>query len=506
MDELSYAVFSLPRLCLAIFPARRPRSTARAALALVVFLLAASPLCGAAPPALPERIAAAVADYETKQKGVVGVSVVDLRTGKTVMGQRDGERFVPASNQKLLTGALALARLGGDFKFVTAAYLVNGDLWVVGSGDPTFGDPVLAKENKQSIYAELDRWAASIKKASAEGIAGNLIVCACFDPNQRSPLEGFRHPAWPKRQHDKWYCAPAAGLNFHDNCFGVTFANTAGKITPVLTPASSLIQIVNKTKVAKRHLWWLSSSADDSVVTFRGTVKTASPYPLPVAVNNPPLLFGRVLADRLDRAKVALKGGVVLKRLCPLSAPELRRPVCRTLTPLAAAMRRMNKDSLNMVAECVFLRAGDGTWRGSARIMTETLARSYGLDPGSFTVSDGGGLSQENRVSPAAMSRLLAAVAKRKDAAVFLQSLSVSGTDGTLRKRLTDKAYRGRIRAKSGYVLGACALSGYVLSKEDRPAMAFSILVNRVPPGKAWVVKQLQDAICCMLVDSLGGR
>ena len=56
---------------------------------------------------------------------------------------------------------------------------------------------------------------------------------------------------------------------------------------------------------------------------------------------------------------------------------------------------------------------------------------------------------------------------------------------------------------QTGYVLGVSCLSGYALDPAGRPAVAFSILANSVPPGKAWKTKQLQDTICRLIVDDL---
>ncbi|HUS48288.1 MAG TPA: D-alanyl-D-alanine carboxypeptidase/D-alanyl-D-alanine-endopeptidase, partial [Phycisphaerae bacterium] len=176
-----------------------------------------------------------------------------------------------------------------------------------------------------------------------------------------------------------------------------------------------------------------------------------------------------------------------------------------TAAPLAAVLERANKRSLNMAAECMLLRAGDGTWRRSAKMMAETLVKTYGLEEKDLAVSDGCGLSRKNRVAPAALTRILAAIAGGKDAAVLIKSLPVAGVDGTMNRRLTEAKYRGRVAAKTGYILGVSTLSGYVLDKEGKCVAAFSILANDVPAGKAWQAKDLQDAICRALVDWADG-
>jgi D-alanyl-D-alanine carboxypeptidase/D-alanyl-D-alanine-endopeptidase (penicillin-binding protein 4) len=162
-------------------------------------------------------------------------------------------------------------------------------------------------------------------------------------------------------------------------------------------------------------------------------------------------------------------------------------------------MKRANRDSLNMAAECFLLRAGDGTWAGSARVMEKTLTKAFKLSADSLVVSDGSGLARKNRVSPATMTKLLAGIAGRKDASVLTDTLARAGIDGTLQKRMTGPPCRGRIIGKTGYILRVSCLSGYVLDKTGKPALAFSIMANDMP-GRVAPAKALQDSICAMLV------
>jgi len=236
-------------------------------------------------------------------------------------------------------------------------------------------------------------------------------------------------------------------------------------------------------------------------VELRGTVKASTRDPLSVAADHPPLLLGRVFAARLRRAGVALAGGVRVIEDLP-GGPAGRTALARTRTPLPTALARANKRSLNMAAECLFLRAGDGAWSGSARIMSQTLAEHFGLKAAGLVVRDGGGLSRKNRVTAGGLTKVLVALAKRKDAAVFLASLPVAGVDGTLRRRMTKGPCRGRIRAKTGYIAGVSCLSGYALDPAGKPAMAFAILVNNLRGG-SHPAKKLQDDLCRLLVDSL---
>lgn len=457
-------------------------------------------------PSLQERFEAEVGRYHQEAKAaLVGVCVVDLASGKTLVAINDHDRFKPASNQKLVTTAFSLARLGGSFQFTTEAYLDGNDLWVFGSGDPTFGDPVVAADANSTIYVELDRWAQAIKKACPGGIAGNIIVSPTFTRNQAQPQEGFRHSDWPKEQYHDWYEAPVCGLNFNNNCVDVGFrASKGGEVVPEVSPSSRFMTVINQVKVETKteKPWGLQLSQDDAVMTLKGEVGKNGCDPVFVAVNQPALLFGRVLADRLVAAGVRFGGTVVPADPAAAAKLKLAAPVARTEEPLAEVLRRANKRSLNMAAECVFLRAGDGTWAGSAKAMTETLTKTYGLSDDDFVISDGSGMSRQNGIAPAAIAKLLTALAASPNATIVADSLPISGEDGTLKKRMHTPPYAGRVLGKTGWITGVSCLSGYVLDKEKKPAVVFSILCNKVPAP----AKPLQDRLCEILVDWLDAK
>ena len=450
------------------------------------------------PPSLQDKAAALVSAYEKRDKAVVGAAVTDLRSGRQVVGIRHGELFAPASNQKLLTSAFALLRLGRGFAFTPGVYLLKGKhLVVAGDWDPTLGDPRLAASAGKTIYAELDRWAGAVKAATGGRLAGDIIVLT--DGRQ----ESFRHPDWPASQHSRWYAAPVGMGNFNNNCFDVTFRVVDKRPAVVLSPRSRYIAVVNRLRLSGKHLWSLRVAADGSEVTLSGTISQATTDPLSVATDHPPLLLARTLADRLVGAGVKFSGKIYAadSRQVDLGGAAV---LAAGRTPLATALARANKRSLNMTAECIFLRAGDGTWRGSAAAMRAGLCEAFGLAGTQLVVRDGSGLSRKNRVAPAAVTRLLAGAAKRDWAGVLLASLPVSGRDGTMASRLARSPYRGRVLAKTGSIGGVRCLSGYVLDAAGRPALALSVLCGGVRSSAA--AKALQDDICRLLVDSLAEK
>src|SRR6476646_6521031 len=77
-----------------------------------------------------------------------GVLIVNPRTGDTLYSKNAGKLFMPASNMKIITSAAALTLLGPDFRYRTTFAtdgevrdsLLDGNLLVIGRGDPTISD------------------------------------------------------------------------------------------------------------------------------------------------------------------------------------------------------------------------------------------------------------------------------------------------------------------------------------------------------------------------------
>src|SRR5258708_7972693 len=95
----------------------------------------ALPSCWAAD--LEHRIAAAL-ENKPAAFGTAGIRVADAATGASLYALNEDRLFLPASNLKLFTAALAIERLGPDYRFRTRVLLEpSGDLVLLGSGDPT---------------------------------------------------------------------------------------------------------------------------------------------------------------------------------------------------------------------------------------------------------------------------------------------------------------------------------------------------------------------------------
>ncbi len=471
---------------------RRLSKSGLGLLAIAIVCLGSAPAAarGELEKPLASELQSLVDTYSSKSSGRVGLAVCDLATGRQIAAVESDTPMIPASCQKVVTSAVALRRLGSDFQFTTSVYLRGPDIVVVGDFDPILGDPYLADVSGESIYQQLDLWAA----AAAEALAG----AKCNDLLLVSPgSSAGRHPDWPAAQHARWYSAPVTGLNFHSNCLDVTFGIENGSAVATVSPASRFMDVDSRVKVGSKHVWSLRTDDSEAEVVLTGSISKPARDPFSIAIDDPAMLLGRVFADRLEKTGVGISRSV---RIIGPDQIDLKsaRLISQTRNPLPAVMNRANKRSLNLAAEAMGLRSGDGSWHGSAEIASKVLSGVYGLDRSEFTIRDGGGLSKENRITPSAMCKLLG---KLSSESVFVDSLAVSGVDGTMRKRLASASYRGRVIAKTGSLANVSALAGYVLDSDGKPAMAFAIFVNDIRPGKKWLAKDFQDALCRLLVD-----
>ena len=115
-----------------------------------------------------------------------------------------------------------------------------------------------------------------------------------------------------------------------------------------------------------------------------------------------------------------------------------------------------------------------------------------------MVAADGSGLSRDNRASAAQLVQVLRRMyLDTKVGHLFIESMSLNATDGTLRKRMKD--IPARVRAKTGYLKGIRSLSGYVMAGEDR-WYAFSVIFNNIPGGTA-PYNRIHDNICRALIE-----
>ena len=165
---------------------------------------------------------------------------------------------------------------------------------------------------------------------------------------------------------------------------------------------------------------------------------------------------------------------------------------------LAVILRGMDFESDNFTAELVLKQlgavvAGHGTTADGAAVVRSILV-AHAIPLANVKIADGSGLSALDRMTPKTLVTILQrSWADREIRSVLLGILPVSGRDGTLEDRMTRPPARGNVRAKTGTLDNASALSGYV-----RERYAFAILVN-APRLSSYAAHLAQDRFATVL-------
>src|SRR5271165_2108073 len=132
-------------------------------------------------------------------KGEWGILVVDAATGQTLFEKNADSFFVPASNMKLFTTALALDKLGPDYRFRTTLEtngkledgLVQGDVILVGRGDPNLSNRKFPYDTKEEFDGPPERVLSELADQLVIGgvsqISGDIVGDDSYFPRERYP-------------------------------------------------------------------------------------------------------------------------------------------------------------------------------------------------------------------------------------------------------------------------------------------------------------------------------
>ncbi|MFW6335833.1 MAG: D-alanyl-D-alanine carboxypeptidase, partial [Phycisphaeraceae bacterium] len=103
-------------------------------------------------------------------------------------------------------------------------------------------------------------------------------------------------------------------------------------------------------------------------------------------------------------------------------------------------------------------------------------------------------------------AQLAAETADEDVAEAFLSSLAVGGENGTLKRRFRTFDRNTDVLAKSGYLRGVSALSGYIVrpgEQRDGHHIAFAMLFNGFePPISNSTLKKLQEEFLTLIEDA----
>ncbi|MCE1203162.1 MAG: D-alanyl-D-alanine carboxypeptidase [Holophagaceae bacterium] len=160
-------------------------------------------------------------------------------------------------------------------------------------------------------------------------------------------------------------------------------------------------------------------------------------------------------------------------------APELppRKLLGWTSPPLRAMVQDINKWSNNFMIEMLVRKYGAGSWPRGVKRIQAFYHTAFDLGPEAIQITDGSGLSKENRLSARTLAIILrGAYHDFEVGPEFVSSLKVIGGEPWKLKK-KDANLTRRIRVKTGHLDRVVSLAGY-LQTLDGQVRVFAILLN----------------------------
>lgn len=444
----------------------------------------------------------------------LGILIVDPERADTLYSRNAGKLFMPASNQKILTGAVALSRLGPEFRFSTSVFadgpvvegVLQGNLRFEGMGDPSISDR-MATDAMQPLRAMAD----SLVRRGIGRVTGALVSGADVFSDAS---HGF---GWSWDDLDNAYSAGVDELFFNEGFMRLDIVAGPAEGTPVrvnVRPVHSFPRVVvlartvaPRTAGDTRRRWLVRNDASAAgTIVIEGEVPAGDSASVTFSYRDQTRAFLEAVREALTERGIQVDSGVSAARFTvPDSTPALE-PAGTLLfsmasPPLREILHAFEKPSQNQIGEVLLKtlgRAGTGAGRADsgARVVRDQLI-AWGARPDGFVIRDGSGLSRHNVVTPETIVLVLDVMRRSGQARIFMDALPVAGVDGTLRGRMRGTPAQGNLRAKTGTLDMVRSLSGYVTTPDGR-TLIFSMLANnfRVPNRD---VEEVQDAIGVML-------
>jgi D-alanyl-D-alanine carboxypeptidase/D-alanyl-D-alanine-endopeptidase (penicillin-binding protein 4) len=413
------------------------------------------------------------ADLQTKYASS-SLLVLDANTGKTLFAKNENMGLATASTLKTITAATAFTLLGKDFQYQTslgysgsigADGTLKGNLIIVGSGDPTLGSP--RYQNKEK--AVMDQWVQAIHAAGIKRIEGMVIGDDRIFGTQTTP-EG-----WSWQDLGNYYGAGTSGLSWRENQFDINLrpgpaVNTEAK-TLSTVPEMPYLKLVSELKTGASGTGdraYVFLPPYSNIAYLRGTWGIGiRKNGISAALPDPAFDCAYRLQDTLKRLGLTAGKPASTTRLMALNGeaiPVLTKNLSTISSPpLTELVYWFLKKSINLYGETLLktmaLKSGKMASTADGARTVISFWADKGIDRNAMNIIDGSGLSPANRITTAAMGRILYMAQQEPWFADYYQAFP---------------EYNG-MKIKSGTINDVSAFAGYYT---DKAGNKYIVVIN----------------------------
>ncbi len=373
--------------------------------------------------------------------GVTGYIVAEVATGQVLEQENAQAMLPPASVAKAITALYALERLGPTYRYLTQVMAVgqltggrlNGDLVLVGGGDPTLDSD------------KLGDLVAALARSGLREVSGRFLAYA-------GALPSF-HRITEDQPVQVGYNPGLSGLALNFNRVNFEWAKGGASVAmnargERYVPSVKMARMAVVERQAPLYAYRMAAGTEDWSVA-RGALGKAGSRWLPVRQ------VAHYVAEVFQTLCAAQGIRLPAPQVVQVMPQGVRVLVERASDDLAIVLRQMLRFSTNITAEAVGLTASRaGSLAGSAAAVEAWAAARLGLQA---RLVDHSGLGAASRVTAAGMMRALAAGDRALGLRPLLRNIGMRDDQG---RAVKDSPVR--VLGKSGTLNFVSGLAGFI--------------------------------------------
>lgn len=419
--------------------------------------------------------------------------VIDAKTGRVVFDRNSQVGLAPASTQKVITSVTAFELLGKEYRFKTnigydigiANGELQGNLYIEGFGDPTLGSWRWKSTTADTV---LKRITGILRQRGIQRIAGDIWL----DDMQLGPQPV--PDGWIWQDIGNYYGAGCWGINWNENQYNLVLE--PGKIKGHPAEIIATKPVLAGYEIGNMIRTGAAGSGDNAYIYYApysnrgfatGTVPAGEKsFTISGSLPHPAKQFANALAMQLKKENIPFGNKLKFYTDSAFANEGVRKAAFFLDSIMSPALDTINywflQKSINLYGEALIRQLGrakldNGSTEAGIGILRD-FWKQKGIDDNELNISDGSGLSPQNRVTAHAQVEILKYARGRSWYPAFYNALP---------------EYNG-MKMKSGTIKDVKAFCGYHRAKDGKEYI-FSFLVNNYNGSASVLVKKMYTVL-----------